>query len=63
MFLHDLCLFSTAHSALSSNILFMQSSKGLEFRSVIFIGLGQIGTSENQAAQNMKFHYVGMTRA
>lgn len=41
----------------------MQSSKGLEFRSVIFIGLGQIETSKTQAAQNMKLLYVGMTRA
>jgi superfamily I DNA/RNA helicase len=45
------------------NILSVQSSKGLEFRSVIFIGLGQIETSEAQAAQNMKLLYVGMTRA
>jgi len=30
---------------------------------VIFIGLGQIETSENQATRNMKFPYVGMTRA
>ena len=35
------------------NILSVQSSKGLEFRSVIFIGLGQIHSSEAQAAQNM----------
>jgi len=41
----------------------VQSSKGLEFRSVIFIGLGQIESSETQAAQNMKLLYVGMTRA
>ena len=41
----------------------MQSSKGLEFRSVILIGLGQIETSETQTAQNMKLLYVGMTRA
>jgi superfamily I DNA/RNA helicase len=41
----------------------VQSSKGLEFRSVIFIGLGQIETSETQAAQNMRLLYVGMTRA
>jgi hypothetical protein len=51
----------------------VQSSKGLEFSSVIFIGLGQIETSETQAAQNMKLLYVslpgiaqrrrGMTRA
>jgi superfamily I DNA/RNA helicase len=41
----------------------MQSSKGPEFRSVIFIGLGlgQIESSETQAAQNMKLLYVGMT--
>ncbi|MCU0797621.1 MAG: ATP-binding domain-containing protein [Akkermansiaceae bacterium] len=45
------------------NILSVQSSKGLEFRSVILIGLGQIETSETQAAQNMKLLYVGMTRA
>jgi len=45
------------------NILSVQSSKGLEFRSVIFIGLGQIETPETQAAQNMKLLYVGMTRA
>ena len=38
----------------------MQSSKGLEFRSVIFIGLGQIETSETQAAQNMKLLYVSL---
>ncbi len=41
----------------------MQSSKGLEFRSVIFIGLGQVESSETQAAQNMKLLYVGITRA
>ncbi len=41
----------------------MQSSKGLEFRSVIFIGLGQIDATGEQAAQNMKLLYVGMTRA
>jgi len=45
------------------NILPLQSSKGFEFRSVIFIGLGQIESSESQAAQNMKLLYVGMTRA
>jgi superfamily I DNA/RNA helicase len=41
----------------------VQSSKGLEFRSVIFIGLGRIETSETQPAQNMKLLYVGITRA
>ncbi len=30
---------------------------------MIFIGLGQIETSETQAAQNMKLLYVGMTWA
>ena len=45
------------------NILSVQSSKGLEFRSVIFLGIGQIESSETQAAQNMKLLYVGMTRA
>jgi len=45
------------------NILTVQSSKGLEFRSVIFIGLGQIDDSETQADQNRKLLYVGMTRA
>lgn len=45
------------------NILSVQSSKGLEFRSVILIGLRQIESSETQAAQNMKLLYVGMTRA
>lgn len=45
------------------NILSVQSSKGLEFRTVIFIGLGQIDDSETQTAQNMKLLYVGMTRA
>jgi superfamily I DNA/RNA helicase len=43
------------------NILSLLSSKGLEFRSVIFIG--QIETSETEAAQNIKLLYVGMTRA
>jgi len=45
------------------NILTVQSSKGLEFRSVILIGLGQIDTSETEAAQSLKLLYVGMTRA
>jgi superfamily I DNA/RNA helicase len=45
------------------NILTVQSSKGLEFRSVILIGLGQIDTSETEAAQTLKLLYVGMTRA
>jgi len=53
----------TAHCSLGTSLLSVQSSKGLEFRSVIFIGLGQIKFSETQAAQNMKLPYVGMTRA
>lgn len=44
-------------------ILSVQSSKGLEFRSVILIGLDQIETAETQTAQNMKLLYVGMTWA
>ncbi|MCB1205434.1 MAG: NERD domain-containing protein [Verrucomicrobiae bacterium] len=45
------------------NILSVQSSKGLEFRSVLFLGLGQIDDSEEEVAQTMKLLYVGMTRA
>jgi superfamily I DNA/RNA helicase len=44
-------------------ILSVQSSKGLEFRSVIFIGVGQMDDSEAQAEQNRKLLCVGMTRA
>lgn len=43
------------------NILSVQSSKGLEFRSVIFIGIGQIESTETLAAQNRKLLYVGLT--
>jgi hypothetical protein len=39
------------------NILSVQRSKGFEFRAVIFIGLGQIESSETQADQNMKLLY------
>lgn len=35
----------------------------MRLASVSFIGLGQIDSSETQAAQNMKLLYVGMTRA
>lgn len=45
------------------NILSVKSSKGLEFRSVILIGLGQMETDEAEAEQNTKLLYVGMTRA
>jgi hypothetical protein len=42
------CSLFTSHSALPPNILSVQSSKGLEFRSVIFIGLGQIESLETE---------------
>lgn len=45
------------------NILTVQSSKGLEFQSVILIGLGQMDASETKTAHHMKLLYVGMTRA
>lgn len=45
------------------SILSVQSSKGLEFRSVIFIGLGQLDASETKTPHHMKLLYVGMTRA
>lgn len=45
------------------NILTVQSSKGLEFRSVILVGLGQLDVSEVKTAHHMKLLYVGMTRA
>jgi superfamily I DNA/RNA helicase len=41
----------------------VQSSKGLEFRSVILIGLGQLDASQEKTAHQMKLLYVGMTRA
>ena len=45
------------------NILTVQSSKGLEFQSVILIGLGQLDASETKTAHHMKLLFVGMTRA
>jgi superfamily I DNA/RNA helicase len=45
------------------NILTVQSSKGLEFKSVILIGLGQLDASETKTPHHMKLLYVGMTRA
>jgi superfamily I DNA/RNA helicase len=45
------------------NILSVQSSKGLEFQSVILIGLGQLDALETKTADQMKLLYVGMTRA
>jgi superfamily I DNA/RNA helicase len=45
------------------NILSVQSSKGLEFRSVILVGLGHLVAAETKTADQMKLLYVGMTRA
>lgn len=45
------------------NILSVQSSKGLEFRSVILVGLGHLDASDTKTADQMKLLYVGMTRA
>ncbi len=45
------------------NILSVQSSKGLEFRSVILVGLGHLDACETKTADQMKLLYVGMTRA
>ena len=40
-----------------------QSSKGLEFKKVIFIGLGHVADDENEQDDQIKLIYVGMTRA
>ena len=42
-------------------VLTIQSSKGLEFPSVIITGVGQLGNKE--AEQDARLLYVGMTRA
>jgi len=39
-----------------------QSSKGLEFKKVILLGIGHVKKPEN-LADNTKLIYVGMTRA
>jgi superfamily I DNA/RNA helicase len=57
------CSLITSHSALLPNILSVQSSKGLEFRSVILVGLGHLDASDTKTADQMKLLYVGMTRA
>ena len=44
------------------SILSIQSSKGLEFKSVVFIGLGHL-TDERDEAERARLLYVGMTRA
>ena len=47
---------------LQISILPIQSSKGLEFKSVIFIGLGHL-SKEHDEGESAKLLYVGMTRA
>lgn len=45
------------------SILSVQSSKGLEFKSVILIGIGQLNSAETELRTNGRLLYVGMTRA
>ena len=45
------------------SIVTAQSSKGLEFKKVIFIGLGHVADDENEQDDQIKLIYVGMTRA
>ncbi len=45
------------------NLLTIHSSKGLEFRRVILVGLGQLGTDESKREEDARLLYVGMTRA
>ena len=44
-------------------VLTIHSSKGLEFRRVIIIGLGSLGADEERVAEDARLLYVGMTRA
>ena len=44
-------------------VLTIHSSKGLEFRRVILIGLGLLGVDEQKTAEDARLLYVGMTRA
>ena len=46
-------------------VVTMQSSKGLEFRRVIMVGIGQMkdDEGEEQRRQSARLLYVGMTRA
>jgi superfamily I DNA/RNA helicase len=41
-----------------ANILSVQSSKGLEFRSVILVGLGHLDASDTKTADQMKLLYI-----
>jgi len=40
-----------------------QSSKGLEFKTVILAGLGTLKVAEKDQADEVRLLYVGMTRA
>lgn len=44
-------------------VLTRQSSKGLEFKTVILAGLGTLKDDENHHAEEVRLLYVGMTRA
>jgi superfamily I DNA/RNA helicase len=45
------------------NILSAMSSKGLEFSTVIVLGIGHLDTNAEQGELNARLLYVGMTRA
>lgn len=45
------------------NILSTMSSKGLEFGTVIVLGIGHLETTAEKAEHNARLLYVGMTRA
>ncbi len=44
-------------------VLTIHSSKGLEFRRVILIGMGNLGADKEKIADDARLLYVGMTRA
>jgi superfamily I DNA/RNA helicase len=44
-------------------LLSRQSSKGLEFDTVLLCGLGALSNNEERLAQEARLLYVGMTRA
>ncbi|MEP6820994.1 MAG: 3'-5' exonuclease [Chthoniobacterales bacterium] len=52
--------YNPGHAQIS--VLSMQSSKGLEFKSVILIGLGHLARGQEET-ERAKLLYVGMTRA
>ncbi|MBK1854719.1 NERD domain-containing protein [Verrucomicrobiaceae bacterium 5K15] len=45
------------------SIVSAKSSKGLEFKRVIIIGVGHVSEAENRCSEMTKLLYVGMTRA